>query len=368
MQGGFLLAVDSLAKPEAVLAKPAGPALVLPSWRRRVWSMAGLGVLLIFVILGATAAGSAGISPAELGQAWLDRLTGTGTVSAAGIIVMDIRLPRALLAALVGAALAVAGVAYQGLFRNPLADPYLIGVMQGGALGATVGFLIPGLALAVGIWSIPLLAFAGGTAAVAVVYLLARTGKAVPVTTLILAGVALGAFLAAITSYLWVRSGDQLHGIIAWLLGRFSVGSWDQVAVVAPYALAGIAVVYLYARPLNVLQLDDEQARQLGVEVEKVKLILLGAATLATAAAVAFCGIIGFVGIIVPHFVRLVWGPDHRFLVPLSALCGAVFLVVADTLARTVLAPVEVPVGVVTALAGAPFFLWLLRRQKRMVF
>jgi iron complex transport system permease protein len=342
--------------------------LVLPSWRRRVWSIAGLALLLLLAVIGATAAGSADILPSEFGRVWLDRLAGAGSASAVTTIIMDIRLPRALLAALVGAALAVAGAAYQGLFRNPLADPYLIGVAQGGALGATAGFLIPGLALAAGIWSVPLLAFAGGLGAVVVVYLVARTGKSVPVTTLILAGVALGAFLAAITSYLMVRSGDQLHGILAWLLGRLSTGSWEQVAVVAPYSLAGMAVVWLYARPLNVMQLDDEQARQLGVEVERVKLILLGAATLATAAAVAFCGIIGFVGIIVPHFVRLVWGPDHRFLIPLSALCGAIFLVLADTLARTVLAPVEVPVGVVTALAGAPFFLWLLRRQKRMVF
>jgi iron complex transport system permease protein len=322
----------------------------------------------MLVIIGATAAGSADISPAEVGLAWLNRLSGISMVSAVGTIVMDIRLPRALLAALVGAALAVAGAAYQGLFRNPLADPYLIGVAQGGALGATAGFLIPGLALAAGIWSIPLLAFAGGLMAAAVVYLVAKVGKTVPVTTLILAGVALGALLSSVTSYLMIRAGDQLHGIVFWLMGRLSVGSWDQVAVVAPYALVGITVLWFYARPLNVMQLDDEQAQQLGINVERVKLILLGAATLATAAAVAFCGIIGFIGIIVPHFVRLVWGPDHRFLIPLSALCGAIFLILADTLARTVLAPVEVPVGVVTAVAGAPFFLWLLRRQKRMVF
>jgi len=280
-------------------------------------------------------------------------------------IIFDIRLPRLLLAGLVGASLAVAGATYQGLFRNPLADPYLIGVAQGAALGAVTGFLLPVSWQAA---SIPLLAFAGALLAVAVVYSIARVGKTLPMTTLILAGVALGAFLAAITSYLMIASGDKLHGIICWLLGTFSLTSWWQVTMVIPYISLGIVIIWLHARPLNVMQLDEEQAQQLGINVERVKLILLGAATLITAAAVCFCGIIGFVGIIIPHAVRLIWGPDHRFLLPLSTLAGASFLILADTVARTLLAPTEIPVGVITAFLGAPFFLYLLRQKKRAIF
>ncbi|HEX7365340.1 MAG TPA: iron chelate uptake ABC transporter family permease subunit, partial [Dehalococcoidia bacterium] len=182
------------------------------------------------------------------------------------------------------------------------------------------------------------------------------------------AGVAIGAFLAAITSYLMIASGDRLHGIISWLLGSFSLTSWWQVAMVTPYILIGTIIIWLYARPLNVMQLDEEQAQQLGINVEQVKLILLGAATLITAAAVCFCGIIGFVGIIIPHAVRIIWGPDHRFLLPLATLAGAIFLILADTAARTMLAPTEVPIGVITAFLGAPFFLYLLRQKKRAIF
>jgi iron complex transport system permease protein len=280
------------------------------------------------------------------------------------IIIFDIRLPRLLLAGLVGAALAVAGTTYQGLFRNPLADPYLIGVAQGAALGAVIGFMLPGWQMG----SIPLLAFVGAVAAAAMVYSIARVGKTLPMTTLILAGVAIGAFLAAITSYLMIASGDRLHGIISWLLGSFSLTNWWQVAMVTPYILVGTIIIWLYARPLNVMQLDEEQAQQLGINVEQVKLILLGAATLITAAAVCFCGIIGFVGIIIPHAMRLIWGPDHRFLLPLATIAGAIFLILADTAARTMLSPTEIPIGVITAFIGAPFFLYLLRQKKRAIF
>ncbi|HAZ31341.1 MAG TPA: iron ABC transporter, partial [Dehalococcoidia bacterium] len=212
------------------------------------------------------------------------------------------------------------------------------------------------------------LAFLGGLMAVGAVYSVARVGKTLPVTTLILAGVALGAFLASITSYLMIVSGDRLHGIISWLMGRFSLGNWEQVWIVAPGVIIGMAVIWLHARPLNVMQLDEEQAQQLGINVERVKLILLVAATLITAAAVSFVGTIGFVGIIVPHAVRLIWGPDHRFLLPLATLAGAGFLILADTVARTVLAPTEIPVGVITAFVGAPFFLYLLRQKKMAIF
>lgn len=338
-------------------------------WRSRVYAIIGLILLLGLVIVAASAIGSTHISLSTLGNVLLAKLpfvevehTWPGSTET---IIFDIRLPRVLLAGLVGAALAVAGTTYQGLFRNPLADPYLIGVSQGAALGAVIGFFLP---ISWQAASIPLFAFFGAIVAVAIVYYIARVGKTLPMTTLILAGVALGAFLAAITSYLMIASGDKLHGIVSWLLGTFSLTNWWQVTMVTPYIIIGIVIICLYARPLNVMQLDEEQAQQLGINVEQVKLILLGAATLITAAAVCFCGIIGFVGIIIPHAVRLIWGPDHRFLLPLATLAGASFLILADTAARTVLAPTEIPVGAITAFLGAPFFLYLLRQKKRAIF
>ncbi len=361
---------------KVVPAKPANavePVDLTPylPWRRCIYGVAGLAALMGLVIFLATALGSTRIPLGDLTRVWMSRLSlaEVGEVPATlQTIVFDIRLPRVLLAGLVGMALAVAGATYQGLFRNPLADPYLVGVSQGAALGAVVGFMLPVTAGNAAFGLIPVMAFAGGIGAVAVVYAIARVGKTLPVTTLILAGVALGAFLASITSYLIMISGDRLHGIIAWLMGRFSVSNWLHVAIVAPYVIAGVGMISLYARPLNVMQLDEEQAQQLGINVERVKLILLGVATLITAAAVSFCGIIGFVGIIVPHAVRLVWGPDHRALLPLSALAGASFLILADTAARTLTAPAEMPVGVITAFLGAPFFLYLLRTKKKAVF
>ncbi len=283
-------------------------------------------------------------------------------------IILEIRLPRVILAGLVGAALGPAGATYQGLFRNPLADPYLIGVAQGASLGAVIGFLLPTTWHVLGVGIIPLFAFTGALVSTAIVYSLSRVGKTLPVTTLILAGVALGALLGSIVSYLIISSGEKIHGIIFWLMGSFSLTQWADVALVLPYVVIGIGVILLYARPLNVMQLDEEQAQQLGINVERLKLVLLTAATLITAAAVSFVGTIGFVGIIVPHAVRLLWGADHRFLLPLSVLNGAIFLIVADLIARTAQAPAEIPIGVITAICGAPFFLYLLRRRRKIIF
>ena len=189
-----------------------------------------------------------------------------------------------------------------------------------------------------------------------------------PVTTLILAGVALGALLGSIVSYLIISSGEKMHGIMFWLMGSFALSQWAEVRLVLPYVAVGIFIILLFARPLNVMQLDEEQAQQLGINVERLKLILLAAATLVTAAAVSFVGIIGFVGIIIPHAVRLIWGADYRFLLPLSVLTGAIFMILADLIARTALAPTEIPIGVITALCGAPFFLYLLRRRRKVIF
>ena len=350
----------------------ASQPFIYSRWRGRVYAILGLIVLLVLVIIFATTIGSVEIPFSTTSSILLSRLpfvdiTPTWT-SALETIVLDIRLPRVILAGVVGAALAIAGASYQGLFRNPLADPYLIGVAQGAALGAVIGFLLPVSWQALGMSLVPVLAFAGALASVAVVYTLARVGRTVPVTTLILAGVALGALLGAVVAYLAITSGQMLHGILFWLTGSFSLSQWSEVKVVVPIVTIGAGVILLFARSLNVMQLDEEQAQHLGVNVERLKLVLLATATLVTAAAVSFVGIIGFVGIIIPHAVRLIWGPDYRFLLPLSILSGAIFLILADILARTVAAPSEIPIGVITALFGAPFFLYLLRRRARLLF
>jgi len=343
-----------------------------PRRRRRAYTIVGLlialgGVMAFAITIGSVQVPFLTICQTLLSQLPLVDITPTWP-STTETIILEIRLPRVILAGLVGAALAIAGATYQGLFRNPLADPYLIGVAQGASLGAVIGFLLPFDRHGIGFLIIPVLAFTGALISVAIVYSLARVGKTLPVTTLILAGVALGAFWGSIVSYLIINSGEKMHGIIFWLMGSFALSEWSEAKIVLPYVVVGVAVILLYSRSLNIMQLDEEQAQQLGINVEKVKLILLAAATLITAAAVSFVGTIGFVGIIIPHAVRLIWGPDYRFLLPLSVLSGAIFLILADLVARTALAPTEIPVGVITAVCGAPFFLYLLRRKKRAVF
>jgi iron complex transport system permease protein len=340
--------------------------------RTRIYSLLGLFVLLIAVVALATSIGSVHIPLLTTLRILIDRLPFVDIAQtwpgALATVVLEIRLPRVILAGLVGAALATAGATYQGLFRNPLADPYLIGVAQGASLGAVVGFLLPVTWQGFGFSVIPLFAFIGALLATATVYALARVGKTLPVTTLILAGVALGALLGSIVSYLIISSGERMHSIIFWMMGSFSLSQWSEVSVVLPYVAAGTAVIIIFARMLNVMQLDEEQAQQLGINVERLKLVLLAAATLITAASVSFVGTIGFVGIIIPHAVRLLWGADHRYLLPLSVLTGAVFMILTDLTARTVLAPTEIPIGVITAICGAPFFLYLLRRRKKAIF
>ena len=342
------------------------------TWRRRfsIFSVAAMAVGLLVVGSLVLTVGSVHIA---FRQVWAILVSHLPLVnlevnwsSTTDMIVTGIRLPRIILAGMAGAALGVAGATYQGLFRNPLADPYLIGVAQGAALGAVTGFLLPWTFL--GGYLIPVLAFLGALVSVSAVYLIARVGKAIPVTTLILAGVAIGSFLISLTSYITIISADKMPGILSWLMGKFSMANWEQVGLIAPFLVVGLAVIFIFARPLNVMQLDEEKAEQLGINVERTKLILMAASTLITAAAVCFVGTIGFVGIIIPHAVRLIWGPDHRTLLPLAALSGAILLILADTASRTLFPPTEIPVGVITAFLGAPFFLFLLRRKKKAVF
>lgn len=344
--------------------------------RRRWGVLAAAAAGLAVVALLAASQGSVAISPQTLISMLLARLPLPGgplnlTASwppSYEAVLFQIRMPRVVLAALVGACLAAAGATYQGLFRNPLADPYLIGVAAGAGLGAVLAMVLPLAPLLYSLGAVQFMAFGGGLLTVALVYGLARVGGSVPVSTLLLAGVALGALASAITSFLMYVHGDRLLAIYSWLIGGFALSDWGKVLAILPYAAGGLVFLSLYARPLNVMQLDEEQAAQLGLPVERLKIVLVAAATLVAAAAVSVSGLIGFVGLIVPHAVRLLWGPDYRFLLPMSILTGAAFLVLADALARTLLGPTEIPVGVVTAFCGAPFFLYLLRQKKRAAF
>jgi iron complex transport system permease protein len=287
-----------------------------------------------------------------------------GTVTwpaSAETIVMELRLPRVLMALGVGGALSLAGVALQGLLRNPLADPYVLGTASGAALGAAIAFLVPVQFALLGFGLVQLAAFIGALGAVAVVYRVSRLGGLSSLSSVLLTGYAIGSLLAAglaITMYL---SGQNLRQIFFYLLGSFSLASWPQVAVGLPIIVLGSIVLMSRARVLNGLLLGEETAGHLGLDVRRERLILLAAASLVTAASVAMAGLIGFVGLVVPHVVRLVSGPNARSLLPLSMIWGAAFLAMADLIARI---PGELPVGVITGVIGAPFFLFVLRRYR----
>jgi iron complex transport system permease protein len=287
-------------------------------------------------------------------------------VSQAATIILALRLPRTVLVLLTGAALGGSGAAYQGLFRNPLADPYLIGVASGAGLGAVLAMSVQWPHSFWGLLAVPVAAFIGAFVTVFIVYALARIGKTLPTTNLILAGVAFSSFATAVTSFLMLRSTGELRRAISWLLGGSSQAGWGPVLTILPYLVLGLGILLLSGHALNLLQFGDEQAQQLGLSITRTRTLILLAASLATAAAVSFSGIIGFIGLIVPHVMRLWFGADYRRLLPLSVIGGAAALLLSDVLARVIIAPQELPVGIVTAFFGAPFFLWVLRRSKNL--
>ena len=271
-------------------------------------------------------------------------------------IFWDVRLPRVIVAALVGCALAVAGTAMQGLFRNSMADPYIIGTSSGGALGATLSIvLFAGTGR-------PVFAFIGATVATFTVYTIARQGGKVPVETLLLSGVALSMLLSAFLSFLMYTAGKSLHQIMFWLMGGFWNVSWDDVRIAILIPI-GCLVIYLYARDINIISLGEEDAIHLGVNVERLKQLLLFASAFLTGIAVSIAGAIGFIGLITPHVMRLIVGPDHRILLPAAALAGGILLLWSDTLTRTFAG--DMPVGIITACFGAPFFIYLLRSRMK---
>ncbi len=329
-------------------------------------------LLLLSALLFSIALGAVFIPPHTILRILADQLpfihiSADWTQSHAAII-LAVRLPHTILVALTGAALASSGAAYQGLFRNPLADPYLIGVASGAGLGAVLMMTLNGISDLFGLYIIPVGAFAGAIITVLLVYNLARVNGMVPLTTLILAGVAVGAFASAATSSLMLRTDLQIHRAITFLLGGSPMAGWQPVLAVLPYMLLGMGLLSFSGHILNVLQFGEEEAQQMGLDIKRAKIFVIVTASLTTAVAVAFSGVIGFVGLIVPHILRIVWGADYKRLIPLSILAGASMLLISDMFARILIAPSTLPVGIVTAMAGAPFFLWILRRAKREVF
>ena len=277
-------------------------------------------------------------------------------------IILSLRFPRALLAGLVGAGLSVSGAIFQALLRNPLADPYILGVSSGSAVGAIIAILMGIGSLSFGI---PLASSLGALLTIMTVFYFGRQDGKIHPNALLLAGVIISSFLSAlIMFFISISQREELHTIIFWLMGDLSLSNYHAIRMVVPYILFGILFLYFHGHQLNLILLGEENAIQLGVNVERLKLVSYLFASLVTAASVSVCGLIGFVGLIVPHSVRLLFGPDHRLLIPASALMGAAFLVASDTLARTLLAPIELPVGVITAAFGGPFFIYLLRTRK----
>ena len=342
---------------------------VRPAGLRPAWLLGGLLAVLVALVAG-LAFGSVSLPPTGVGAELLNLLPGvrlhSGLDEREVAILLELRLPRVVLGLLVGAMLAVAGAAYQGAFRNPLADPHLLGVAAGAGLGVTAVISLRAADattdLPVGV---PAAAFAGGLLAVAMTWLLgAAGGRDRTPATLILSGVAVSSFFAAAQTYLMQRNIDALRDVYSWLLGRLATAGWHDVLMILPYAVVTGLIVLAHRRELDVLTVGDEEATALGLHPQRSRYLLIVAASLATAAAVSVSGLIAFVGIIVPHTVRLLAGPSYRSILPLSLLFGGAFLALADLLARTAGGQAEIPIGVVTAFFGAPFFIVVLRTSR----
>ncbi len=359
-------------RPGRAAPGPAGGAAARPVRLRPAWLAGGLVAVLAAAVAGC-AFGPVSLPPGSVAAEILNLLPGvrldSGLTEREIAIVTELRLPRVVLGLVVGGMLALAGAAYQGVFRNPLADPHLLGVAAGAGLGVTAviaaraatGDATANLPLAV-----PLAAFVGAIGAVTLTYLLGVAGgRDRSPATLILAGVAVSSFFAAAQTYLLQRHVDALREVYSWVLGRLATAGWHDVRMVLPYAVVTATVVLLHRRTLDVLGVGDDEAAALGLHPQRARLILLAAASLGTAAAVSVSGLIGFVGIIVPHTLRLLAGVGHRIILPLSVLFGGAFLTLTDLVARTVAAPSEIPIGVITAFLGAPFFVLVLRGSRR---
>ncbi|QUX28405.1 iron ABC transporter permease [Nocardiopsis akebiae] len=330
------------------------------------WVAGGLAVLLAAALLGVSA-GAASLSSADIARHLISLLpfgTRSPLTEREAAVLVELRLPRVVMGALVGALLATAGGAYQGVFRNPLADPYLLGAAAGAGLGATTVIVFGAQFSDSPRALVPVAAFAGALLGVAAAYLLGSTAGGGGTAALVLAGVAVSSFLSAAQTLVQQMGVDELQRIFAWLLGGLGRGGWDDVRLVAPYAVVGLVVLLASGYLLDMLALGDDKAVSLGLNPAAVRIVVISAASLATAAAVSVSGLIGFVGIVVPHVVRRLVGSNYRAILPVTVLLGGAFLVLVDIVARTLIAPAELPIGVVTAFLGAPFFVLILRTTR----
>lgn len=330
---------------------------------RTGWLIAGAAAVVVAAVAGLVI-GPVALSPLDVIRELVGLDSGLDTTEVA--IVEQIRLPRVVLGLLVGSTLSVCGASYQGVFRNPLADPYLLGAAAGAGLGVTI-VIVGAAASAATPTAAPLAAFVGALVAVGLSYVLGASGGGRSSTaSLILAGVAVASFLTALQTYVQQRNQDTIRQVYSWILGRLSTAGWNEVRLLLPYAVITWVVLLAHRRVLDVLAVGDEEASTLGVHATRSRLVVIVVASLGTAAAVSVSGLIAFVGIIVPHTVRLLAGRSHRVVLPLSILFGGAFLCLADLLARTLSSPAEIPIGVITAFFGAPFFVLVLRSSRRM--
>lgn len=348
----------------------------LPRRAKRAWLLPILTMLLIAVVLLAVGIGAVQIAPDQVVAILLRQIgidAGTPFEARQESVLMVIRLPRVVAGVLIGAALAVSGAMIQGLFRNPLADPGLIGISSGSALAAAVTIVLGSTVLSgaqavLGDWMLPIAAFGGGIATTLLIYRLASGGGRTSVTTLLLAGIAVNALTGALIGLLTITAtDDQLRDLTFWSLGSLGRASWTLIGITLPFMMIALLPLPFLGRALNAFLLGEDEAAHIGVDVERVKIAVVVLVALGVGAGVAMAGSIGFIGLVVPHLLRLVAGPDHRYLLPGSALLGAALLVGADLLARTIAIPAEVPIGIVTALVGAPFFFWLLLSERRTI-
>ncbi|SCJ76255.1 Probable ABC transporter permease protein HI_1471 [uncultured Eubacterium sp.] len=340
---------------------------------KKRWIAASILSLLCVaaVILICTFFGAADITIKDTLIVLTNKITGllgaeADTLGAKNTIIWDLRFPRSLLAFLVGGALALCGGVYQAIFKNPMADPFVLGISSGAAFGATIGIILAIPASFMGLNTISFFAFGGAILAIFFVYNIARVGKQANTTSLLLCGIAVNQLLTAVISFAMLLSANQMKKIYFWTLGSFSSKGWDHVFNVLPYIIIGLIVIFLFAKELDIIVLGDETAIRFGIDVEKNKRILFVVTSLVMASCVSVSGIIGFVGLVSPHIVRLIFGPAHKKLLPLSFLLGGIVLCICDTISRSIIAS-EIPVGIVTAIIGAPFFIYLLRAKNTEV-
>lgn len=359
-------AADTRVSRKRIVGWADQSVLTVGRWVTTLLTLAGASFLVLIACLqfGAQEIGFAD-SARILFRALRYRETGLDSFGPVGVILLQVRLPRILLSFMVGSTLAVVGVGLQALLRNPLADPFVLGISSGAALGAAVAILLGIGTTVLAISALPLCAFLGGLVSIVIVHRIAASYGRLPVHTLLLAGVILNAIFSALIMFITsMMDPNRSFGMMAWLMGSLVAPDYPVLSVLAFYLVVGGLILFRQARPLNILTLGEESARSLGVEVERVKKIVFFTAALLTGAVVSISGLIGFVGMVIPHAVRMVIAADHRLLLPASALVGGMFLMAADTVARTALAPAEIPVGVVTALAGGPLFIYLLMYRK----